>query len=451
VHVLTTVDLASMKTNQIAALTTNQIVNGLSTDQLVSLTTAQVAALTTAQVASLSTDHVHALSTADVLSMKSSQIAALTTDQISAGLTTDQIAVLTTAQVTALSTKQIVALTTDQVAALQTSDVVALKTSQIAALTTSQIAYGLSTTQVAALTTGQVEALTSSQMNALSTEQFTKLHLGSPIVIDLNGDGVHTRSIKDGVQFDLFATGQKTSTGWVDTTDGLLSLDRNGNGTIDSGAELFGTSTVLANGQKAANGYAALKELDTNGDGKIDSKDAAYGALRVWVDGNGDGVSQQGELRTLAALNIASVSVNADKATVKDNGNWIGLQSNVTHTDGSTAATGDVWFTAQTPAAAAPVTDNLRTRVGGLVQAMAAFNAGGSSTAPALTLPDATGGAPKAGLLAAVGSMVDVLKQFDANGGKLPTLGATLSSSAESLARSVSQHQDNSFLTTNRK
>src|SRR5206468_1523281 len=142
------------------------------------------------------------------------------------------------------------------------------------------------------------------------------------------------------------------------------------NGTIDSGAELFGTSTTLANGQKASDGYQALAQLDANGDGVIDSKDQAYSQLRVWVDANGDGISQQGELKTLASLDVASLNIDATKSSAKDSGNIVGLQSSYTKTDGSTAATADVWFVAAnntaTAATPAPATDSLRNRVGGL-------------------------------------------------------------------------------------
>jgi hypothetical protein len=259
---------------------------------------------------------------------------------------------------------------------------------------------------------------------------------------------VHTKSVAQGVQFDLFATGSKVTTGWVDATDGLLALDRNGNGAIDDGSELFGTSTKLANGQNAANGYQALAQLDTNGDGVIDAKDAAYSQLKVWVDANGDGVSESGELKGLASLNIASVNVNAEKTGAKDNGNLIGLQSTFTKTDGSTAATGDVWFTTDKSAAeSAASATTLSSKVGSMVQAMTAFNAADAGVAAGgLTLPNLAGA--QTGLLASVGTMVDVMKQFDANGNKLSGSNAVMTSTAESLAKSVTTPQDSGFLTT---
>ena len=85
------------------------------------------------------------------------------------------------------------------------------------------------------------------------------------------------------------------------TADGLLVLDVNGNGTIDSGRELFGDNTRLGTGSNAtnaSNGYQAIGQYDSNGDGQINSTDTIYSQLRVWRDLNQDGISQAGELQT---------------------------------------------------------------------------------------------------------------------------------------------------------
>jgi hypothetical protein len=86
--------------------------------------------------------------------------------------------------------------------------------------------------------------------------------------------------------------------------------DLNGNGTIDTGRELFGVDTIKSNGALATQGFDALKDLDSNGDGFITSADAAFGELKVWQDTNQDGISQSGELKTLSQLNITSIGVN---------------------------------------------------------------------------------------------------------------------------------------------
>ncbi|MDH2915912.1 MAG: glucosaminidase domain-containing protein, partial [Gallionella sp.] len=113
----------------------------------------------------------------------------------------------------------------------------------------------------------------------------------SPIALDLNGDGITTTALIAGAYFDHDANGFAEQTGWVNPDDGILVRDLDGNGTIDTGRELFGSETILANGQKAANGYVALAELDTNHDGQIDVQDAAYSTLKIWKDIDGDGYS----------------------------------------------------------------------------------------------------------------------------------------------------------------
>ena len=159
-----------------------------------------------------------------------------------------------------------------------------------------------------------------------------------PLVLDLDGDGIETIGIAGNspILFDHDADGTRTGTGWVKPDDGLVVLDRNGNGLIDSGRELFGNETLLADGSKAPNGYAALAQHDSNGDGRISSADAVYGQLRIWQDTNQDGISQAGELHTLADLGIASIGVLGSEANVNlGNGNSMPLRGTFTRTDGS--------------------------------------------------------------------------------------------------------------------
>ena len=103
-----------------------------------------------------------------------------------------------------------------------------------------------------------------------------------PLVLDLDGDGIEAVGINPAapILFDHDGDGTRTGTGWIKGDDGIVVLDRNGNGLIDNGGKLFGDNTVLHNGpragQKAANGYEALADLDANGDGQLNSSDAAY-------------------------------------------------------------------------------------------------------------------------------------------------------------------------------
>lgn len=129
-----------------------------------------------------------------------------------------------------------------------------------------------------------------------------------PLVLDLNFDGVRLTSLTGtNIRFDLDGDGFAERTGWVSAQDGLLVLDQNGNGTIDNGNELFGTSQQ--------DGFTVLRGLDSNADGIISSADARYGELRVWRDRNQDGFSQPDELLTLAGLGIASINLNATPST----------------------------------------------------------------------------------------------------------------------------------------
>jgi Ca2+-binding RTX toxin-like protein len=164
-----------------------------------------------------------------------------------------------------------------------------------------------------------------------------------PLVLDLDGDGIEATAITPNslVLFDHDADGIKTATGWISADDGIVVLDRNGNGTIDSGRELFGDNTLLPNGQTAAHGFAALAQHDTNADGKINASDAIYTQLRIWQDANQDAVSQSSELKTLAQAGIASINVTATPTSIDlGNGNTQPFSGTFTRTDGTQGNSG---------------------------------------------------------------------------------------------------------------
>ncbi len=141
-----------------------------------------------------------------------------------------------------------------------------------------------------------------------------------PLVLDLDSDGIETIGISTTthVLFDSDSDGIKTGIGWVKSDDGLLVLDRNGNGTIDNGAELFGDQT-LVNGVKATDGFGALSAEDTNKNGKFDAGDGNFNNVRVWRDMDSDGVSDAGELFTLNELGIASINLTATTTNTLNN------------------------------------------------------------------------------------------------------------------------------------
>jgi hypothetical protein len=146
----------------------------------------------------------------------------------------------------------------------------------------------LKATQIKALTVNQLAALTvveyrhwpprkcvltTDQRAALSAEQLAVLPAGSPLILDLDGNGIRTTGIEAGTQFDIYADGERINTGWVGSGDGLLVLDRNGDGQINDGSELFGTATRRSDGSRASDGFAALSDLDSNHDGVVNGKD----------------------------------------------------------------------------------------------------------------------------------------------------------------------------------
>ena len=159
-----------------------------------------------------------------------------------------------------------------------------------------------------------------------------------PIVLDLSGQGITTKSVADGVYYDLDNNGFAEKTGWIDAKSGILVLDRDGNGKIEAGKELFGDRTILDDGKTASSGFAALAALDSNRDGVIDAKDVKFSELRIWVDKDGNGISMPDELLTLEEAGIKSLNLsNAFIGKVDENGNTIARVGSFTRTDGTTA------------------------------------------------------------------------------------------------------------------
>jgi Ca2+-binding RTX toxin-like protein len=164
-----------------------------------------------------------------------------------------------------------------------------------------------------------------------------------PLVLDLDGDGVELTPY-DGstVLFDMDGDGVRDKTGWVGADDGLLALDRNGNGTIDD----IGEISFVGDTEGALSDLEGLRAFDTDGDNFVDADDARFGEFRVWRDANHDGVSQANELKSLSELGITHIGLTLTRGEQDPDAsdNVVYGTADFTWADGTQSTIGDVFF-----------------------------------------------------------------------------------------------------------
>jgi hypothetical protein len=177
-----------------------------------------------------------------------------------------------------------------------------------------------------------------------------------PIILDTGRDGYRLTSVENGVRFDLDADGVPELVSWTreDSDDGFLAMDRNGNGVIDDGSELFGNNTPAYGNRSdvtTANGFEALKFLHSTSYGQsrvdalIDAGDAAFDRLLVWRDVNHNGISEPGELTAASAAGLFSIGTDyREKKRVDRHGNQFRQKGRVTWADGAVEPVFDIWL-----------------------------------------------------------------------------------------------------------
>ncbi|MFM6829070.1 MAG: cadherin domain-containing protein [Novosphingobium sp.] len=206
----------------------------------------------------------------------------------------------------------------------------------------------------------------------------------STILLDLDGDGLEAKQAKKTrALFDMDGNGVADDTGWMSGADGMLVIDRDGDGLITDASEI----SFLSEKEGIKNAWEGLAVLDNTRDSKLSSADARFGDLKVWIDRNSDGISEADELKSLGDLGIKEISLRNTPTndSVKPGQNLALSTAAFTWSNGLTATIGNVAM-AFNPSADAPApgvggtdqsvpADLTAARAANLAQAMSVFGA----------------------------------------------------------------------------
>jgi hypothetical protein len=172
----------------------------------------------------------------------------------------------------------------------------------------------------------------------------------APIILDLGDDGLELTPVGSSDIVTTASNGALTRLGWVGPTNGILVTDRNGDGQYGDVQDISFTQDRIG----ARTDLEGLAGWDSNGDGVISATDTGWSKLRVWVDANGDGVSEDGEVKSLDELGVSSISLKRD-LTGNDGtlttDSYASATSSFTRTDGTTGMSYDVTLGQQVLAA----------------------------------------------------------------------------------------------------
>jgi len=157
--------------------------------------------------------------------------------------------------------------------------------------------------------------------------------IAAPVILDYDGDGAGLVSLAGSTtRFDMDGDGALERTGWIESGDAFLALDRNGDGKISGISEISFVGDLAG----AKTDLEGLKAFDSNGDGALTALDARFAEFKLWFDANANGISDAGEIRSLAEADIISINLTSTASDQSGaNGNVIYGIGNFTRSNGS--------------------------------------------------------------------------------------------------------------------